>query len=103
MLSILNEIFGKGNTVLQEVLVKKPLLIDVRSATEFAAGSVKGSINIPLSEITKRLKSLDKTKETIVFCQSGNRSAQALQILNQHGFNSVYNGGGWRTLQDLIE
>lgn len=104
MLSIFKGIFSNDDTTLKEVLVKNnPQLIDVRTPLEFNGGTVKGAMNIPLSELASKLDSLDKSKTIVVCCQSGNRSGQAMRILQNKGFEKVHNGGGWRALKSLLE
>ena len=74
---------------------KKGTIVDVRSPGEFMGGHVKGSINIPLQEITKRIDELKKLKQPLVLCcASGNRSGQAFEYLAQEGIE-CYNGGSW--------
>lgn len=103
MLSILKGIFGGPDKMLVDILKQNPLLVDVRTASEFAGGTVKGAINIPLSDIQQQAEKLDKSKLIVVFCQSGNRSGQALNYLQQQGFTNVHNGGGWRSLKTAVE
>lgn len=104
MLSIFKGIFSNDDKALKEVLVKNnPQLIDVRMPLEFNGGTVKDAKNIPLSELESKLGSLDKSKTIVVFCQSGNRSSQAMRILQNKGFEKVHNGGGWRALKSLVE
>ncbi|WP_164110247.1 MULTISPECIES: rhodanese-like domain-containing protein [Sphingobacterium] len=104
MLSIFKSIFSNDDTVLKEVLLHDhPRLIDVRTPSEFAGGTVQGAKNIPLNELESKLGSLDRSKAIVVFCQSGNRSSQAMRILQRNGFEKVHNGGGWRTLKSLVE
>jgi rhodanese-related sulfurtransferase len=74
---------------------KKGTIVDVRSPGEFMGGHVKGSINIPLQGITKRIDELKKLKQPFVLCcASGNRSGQAFEYLAQEGIE-CYNGGSW--------
>lgn len=104
MLSIFKVIFSNDDSALKEVLSKNnPKLIDVRTPLEFNGGTAKGAKNIPLSELESKLGSLDKSKTIVVFCQSGNRSGQAMRILQSKGFEKVHNGGGWCTLRSLVE
>jgi NADPH-dependent 2,4-dienoyl-CoA reductase/sulfur reductase-like enzyme/rhodanese-related sulfurtransferase len=73
----------------------KPLIIDVRTPREFQGGAYPGAANIPLDELPKHLNELgEKSREIIVYCASGARSSYAKQLLNQHGFSNVRNGGG---------
>lgn len=102
MLSILKGIFGATDKELVEVLKQNPMLIDVRTSAEYAGGTVKGAINIPLSDIQQAEK-LDKSKLIVLFCQSGNRSGQAVQYLKNQGFTNVHNGGGWQSLKATVE
>ena len=65
---------------------------------KFLAGSIPGSINIPLPEIGARAAELDRSRPVIVCCASGTRSAVAAHRLRKQGFSRVINGGSWRTL-----
>ena len=69
--------------------------VDVRTTAEFAQGSVKGAINIPLDQIENQLAKFKDKKNIVVFCRSGNRSSQAKVILEQNGFTNIKNGGSW--------
>ena len=76
-------------------------IIDVRSAPEFAAGHLKGAVNIPHDRIEQAIGSiegLEKTSPILLYCQSGARSAFACQILAQRGFTRAVNGGAMATL-----
>lgn len=76
-------------------------IIDVRSPLEFAAGHVKGAINIPLDRIEQAIDSvegLEKTSTILLYCLSGARSGFACQILAQRGFKQAKNGGALATL-----
>ena len=65
---------------------KQGTIVDVRTTEEFRGGKVKGSINIPLQEIEKRLNELKALKQPLVLCcASGSRSGQATQYLMQQG------------------
>lgn len=67
-------------------------LVDVRTPEEFAEGSFPGSVNIPLSEVENRVAEFEGKKSVIVFCRTGNRSAQAIEILENNGIEKVTNG-----------
>ena len=67
-------------------------LADVRTPGEFAAGSAKGAVNIPLDSVTAEIDKFKGKKHIVVFCRSGNRSSQAKQILESHGIENVTNG-----------
>jgi phage shock protein E len=91
---------GAETTV--EIDYSKSFLVDVRTPEEFAQGSVKGAINIPLSEIESRLAEFKDKNQIVVFCQSGNRSSQAMQILQQNNIKNVVNGGGWQNVDAIV-
>jgi rhodanese-related sulfurtransferase len=69
-------------------------LLDVRTEDEFRSGSVKGSINLPLSLLRRKARELDSKRHYVVFCQTGSRSCAAAFLLSQRGFEvSVLRGG----------
>ncbi|MER2088698.1 MAG: rhodanese-like domain-containing protein [Sporosarcina sp.] len=74
--------------------------IDVRTPGEYRGRHIKEFKNIPLNTLKSRLISLDKSKETVVICQSGMRSSQAAKILKKSSFTDVSNVRGgmgtWR-------
>jgi rhodanese-related sulfurtransferase len=78
--------------------VHDELLIDVRTPAEFAAGSIRGAINIPLDELRSRVAHLDPQRRTITFCQIGQRGYVAQRILQQRGFSDVRNLKGGYSL-----
>jgi NADPH-dependent 2,4-dienoyl-CoA reductase/sulfur reductase-like enzyme/rhodanese-related sulfurtransferase len=66
-------------------------LIDVRSESEYAAGSLKGAINIPVEKLRDRAGEIDANLPVTVFCQVGQRGFVAERILRQRGFVDVKN------------
>lgn len=68
------------------------VLVDVRSAAEFAAGHVAGAINIPHDQIASRAQELTahKTDGTLVlYCRSGRRTALAVEALEAQGYTGL--------------
>ena len=103
MIQLLKNIFGIGPKAdLKELVKKVAQIIDVCTKGEFQGGHIRGSVNIPLQEIQGRLSKIKKDKPVITCCASGMRSASAKSILKSNGFNEVYNGGGWMSLQNKI-
>ena len=99
MLGIFKNMFSQSdNNELIEALKEGAFLVDVRTPAEFATGSVKGAVNIPLDQVVKQLSKFKNKKNIIVFCRSGNRSGQAKAILQQNGFQHVINGGTWQNV-----
>ncbi len=70
------------------------VLIDVREPDEYAAAHIEGSRLIPLQTLSTQLASLPATREILVHCKAGGRSAKAVQLLLDHGFTSVKNVTG---------
>jgi len=69
-------------------------LIDVRTASEFAAGHIPGAINIPLQQLDSRLTELQpKVTPVVLYCRSGNRSGSATRMLKNAGFTAVHDLG----------
>lgn len=67
------------------------VLLDVRSAQEYAQGHIAGAINISHNEIEAKLNELApfKDKTIVVYCRSGRRAAFAEGILAKNGFNKL--------------
>lgn len=78
------------------------LLIDVREASEWAAGHIPNARHIVMGQLAKQIHEIEKfkTRPVIVNCQTGNRSSSACNTLKKHGFEKVYNLAGgigaWR-------
>lgn len=103
MLTALKNLFGLGEQPEYSEMIKNGgIIIDVRTKKEFTGGHIKGSKNIPLNALSSNLKKLNKHKTVITCCASGMRSASAKSILEANGFTDVYNGGGWRNLQNKL-
>ena len=103
MINLLKNLFGLGTpTDFAKLVAEGAIVIDVRSSGEYSGGHIKGSINIPLGNLTQNLSTLKKDKPIITCCASGMRSASAKNVLVSNGFSQVYNGGGWSGLQSKI-
>lgn len=104
MISFLKKIFGLGPAVNYANLAQQgAIILDVRSKAEFSSGHIKGALNIPVNVLSNNLGQLkDKNKTIITCCASGMRSASAKSILKSHGYNNVFNGGGWSSLQSKL-
>jgi NADPH-dependent 2,4-dienoyl-CoA reductase/sulfur reductase-like enzyme/rhodanese-related sulfurtransferase len=76
-------------------------LVDVRSAKEFARGSLEGAVNIPIDDLRDNWRTLDPEKPTVVFCHVGIRAHLATRILKQVGFKDVRNlKGGYEQARE---
>lgn len=103
-MNILKQLFGSSDQAdLKPIIDEGALLVDVRTPAEFAEGHVKGSVNIPLDSVPAKLSEFNNQKNIVVFCRSGNRSAQAKAILEQNGFTNVINGGTWQDVNQFVK
>lgn len=96
MFESLKNLFGGNNGQLTETIKSGAFLVDVRTPAEFASGSVRGAVNIPLDSIQSQLAKFRDKKSIVVFCRSGARSGQAKSILERNGIQNVVNGGTWQ-------
>lgn len=69
-------------------------IVDVRTAAEFEAGHIAGAQNVPLSAFAQAFASWDPAQPVALYCASGNRSAEALQMLQAAGFERAYDLAG---------
>jgi phage shock protein E len=72
----------------------KPLVLDVRESSEYAAGHIAGSTLIPLGQISSRMSELPKDREIICVCASGSRSESAARRLAGGGYTVLNLSGG---------
>lgn len=104
MLEQLKTFLGMGPTTdYKQLMQNGATIVDVRTKAEYQGGHIKGSLNIPLNNLSNHYSKLDKTKPVITCCASGMRSAQAKNILQTNGFKEVFNGGGWFSLQQKLK
>jgi molybdopterin/thiamine biosynthesis adenylyltransferase/rhodanese-related sulfurtransferase len=66
----------------------KPFLLDVREPHEYLICHLDGFL-VPLAELSSRIHELDSSREIVVYCSSGARSASAVQFLRRAGFENV--------------
>jgi len=74
--------------------------IDVRTDEEWNAGRIKGAVHFSLDRLESgELPDIAKDENIRVYCKSGNRAETAKAILEQAGFTSVENAGGFEDLK----
>lgn len=70
-------------------------IVDLRGATEYKSGHIKGADHVFVGTIEKNLSKIKKDESVIIHCQAGDRSAIGYSILAKHGYRNVknYEGG----------
>lgn len=70
---------------------KSALVLDVREPDEFAQGHLQGARNVPLSQLSARLKELEKfrDKPVLVVCERGRRANAAAKLLKAQNFTTL--------------
>lgn len=86
---------------LENVLSKRPIILDVREKSEFVGGHIPGAVNVPLGKIRNYKPKKDQT--IYVICQSGVRSKQAVKILTKKEIDAVHVKGGMIRWQGAVK
>ena len=103
MISLIKKLLGIGAAVdFRSEVNQGAVIVDVRTEMEYRSGHIKGSLNIPLQNLSGQIAKIPKGKTIITCCASGMRSASAKGILRKSGIENVHNGGGWHSLQKKI-
>lgn len=69
-------------------------IVDLRGASEYKAGHIKGTENIFLGTLEKDLDKIKRDQQVVIHCQAGDRSAIGYSLLYKHGFKNVKNYSG---------
>ena len=69
-------------------------IVDVRTPGEFAAGHLKGAVNIPLGELRQRAGEIPKDRPVYLHCRTSQRSYNGIMALKGRGFENLYNISG---------
>ncbi len=85
-----------------DIQAKGFTLLDVRSASEFAAGAIPGATNIPVDELRDRSGEL-AGKEVLVYCQVGQRGHTATLLLQELGFTAINLDGGYQLWKSVYK
>lgn len=82
------------------IFTNSETFIDVRTDEEWNAGHLDGALHFDLARLQQgQLPDLVKDVPIAVYCRTGHRAGEALQILQENGFTNVRNAGGFAGLQ----
>lgn len=72
------------------------VILDVRTAEEYASGHLKDSQNVDYyaADVRDRIAGLDRAKTYLAYCRTGRRSAEFTKLMQEAGFRSVYDLAG---------
>lgn len=73
----------------QKAIAAGAQIVDVRTAGEFQMGHIKGSINVPVDQLSSQAASWDRSATYVVYCATGSRSIPAVQTMKSMGFNNI--------------
>ena len=76
----------------KDLLNSQITVIDLRTDKEFDEGNIQTSFNLDFQkrEFIDNLEKLDKNKEYLIYCASGNKSRKASHIMKSLGFKAIY-------------
>lgn len=88
---------------LREYIEKGVLFIDVRESYERPKFDLPNHLSIPMSELSARLGEIPKDKEVCIYCQSGARSLNVVEVLSsQYGYEKLINVQGGASSMALV-
>ena len=102
-------IFGSFETFAEDKFeinkASNPVLIDVRTDSEWNEGYIETAIHIPLDRILEEIESLMVNKEQMIYlyCRSGNRSGKAEKALQKLGYANAKNIGGIKEASSSLQ
>ena len=89
------EFASAATQAVRDVRADEAVLLDVRTDEEFAAGHAPGAIHLPLARIEAGERpDIAKDQKVYVYCRTGRRAGEAIDVLRQDGFSDLTNIGG---------
>lgn len=78
---------------------QSPLIIDVRGPSEYAAGHVQGAVNIPMGQLSRKLKRIPRDQPVVTYCnmhhRGESRGERAALLLREQGYQARTIDGGY--------
>jgi rhodanese-related sulfurtransferase len=85
---------------------RRPLLVDVRSPSEYQSGHIPGAINIPLQTLARNLSQIPTERPVVLYCSTGYRSAMGVMTLHLLNYDHVQgfppSFAGWKAAGEAI-
>ena len=91
--AVTNVTVGKAQAMMKERAGTADfVIVDVRTPEEFAEGHIAGAVNLDVQakDFEKKLRALDRKKNYLVYCRTGNRSRKATVAMEALGFRSIF-------------
>ena len=84
-------------------VTEQTIILDVRTPAEFAEGHLEGAELLDLNggQLSAAISTMDPDAQYFVYCRSGNRSAQAVQLMKDAGFTNVTDLGGLSAVEAI--
>ena len=84
-------------------IVSKVQLIDIREPYEHEEGHIEGSINIPMDDFLGKLDELSRTKQIVIYCNTGRRSKPVVYMTRKLHNITLYNlTGGYKKFSKTL-
>lgn len=95
-----SEVMSK-KAFIEKLMKEGGVVIDVRTIDEFQEGHMPEAINLDFTsgQLESQLTKLDKSQNYFLYCRSGNRSAKATKLMQDQGFEKVFNVGGYESIK----
>lgn len=71
------------------IATRQPLLVDVRSPSEYRSGHIPGATNIPLQQMARHLNQIPTDRPVVLYCSTGYRSAMGVMTLHLLNYDNV--------------
>jgi rhodanese-related sulfurtransferase len=85
---------------------RQPLLVDVRSPSEYRSGHIPGATNIPLQQIARNLNKIPTDRPVVLYCSTGYRSAMGVMTLHLLNYDNVQgfplSFAGWKAAGEEV-
>jgi phage shock protein E len=109
MIGLFSKLFFKGHpdqkADISELVRGGSLIVDVRTANEFAGGHIENAVNIPYDLVSRDIGSYapDKDRVLVLYCRSGARASVAKRSLLKLGYSHVVNARTLRAMRAALE